>query len=221
MIKYSEGVNPGHLILTEQKLVHRRILCITSGWPQAPWALQIPQVKSSWPRSERKQRHPFHRAHSDLWSHHTSALRETVDLSSLSQPHGCQTSYRRSPAHGLLLPACCRVFWEGPKEIQEERRGVQLRGAARKHEGAKETGSTSQVKERPISGCADNGRGWSVLLPARACLRLQALPVYLTVRGDCLSEGRSFLSSIHCLFLAVSPVIGTICSLFYWLLAFL
>ena len=79
MIKYSEGVNPGHLILTEQKLVHRRILCITSGWPQAPWALQIPQVKSSWPRSERKQRQPFHRAHSDLWSHHSHTVRGTVD----------------------------------------------------------------------------------------------------------------------------------------------
>ena len=44
-IKYSEGVNPGHLLLSEQKLVHRCILCITSGKPQAPWALQIPQVK--------------------------------------------------------------------------------------------------------------------------------------------------------------------------------
>ena len=28
-IKYSEGVNPGHLLLSEQKLVHRCILCIT------------------------------------------------------------------------------------------------------------------------------------------------------------------------------------------------
>ena len=38
-------------------------------------------------------------------------------------------------------------------------------------------------------------------------LPLQALPVCLTVRGGCLSEGRSFLPSINCLFLAVSPVL--------------
>ena len=69
-LKYSEGVSPGHLLLSEQKCVHRPILCITSGRPQAPWALQVPQVKSSWPGSERKQRRLFHRPHSDLRSHH-------------------------------------------------------------------------------------------------------------------------------------------------------
>ena len=59
-MKYSEGVNTGHLILSEQKPVHQCTLCITSEWPQAPWALQIPQVKSSWSGSVRKQRQPFH-----------------------------------------------------------------------------------------------------------------------------------------------------------------
>ena len=113
-IKYSEGVNPGHLLLSEQKLVHRRILCITSGRAQAPWALQIPQLKSSWPGSERKQRQPFPLPHSDLWSHHiptSGPMRGTVD------------ALRAVPAAGLpeelqeqtcpvapLLPACCRAL---------------------------------------------------------------------------------------------------------------
>lgn len=78
-MKYSEGVNPGHLILSEQKLVHWLILCITSGRPQAPWALQIPQLKSSWPGSERKQRQPFHLPIPTSGPITASPLRGTVD----------------------------------------------------------------------------------------------------------------------------------------------
>ena len=108
-LKYSEGVSPGHLLLSEQKCVHRHILCITSGRPQAPWALQVPQVKSSWPGSERKQRQLFHLPHSDLWSHHIPTpgpVRGTVAALPAAQP---QRSDRSRPApwrrSACLLPA--------------------------------------------------------------------------------------------------------------------
>ena len=113
-IKYSEGVNPGHLLLSEQKLVHRCILCITSGRAQAPRALQIPQVKSSWPGSERKQRQPFHLPHSDLWSHHvpTSApMRGTVDTQRALPASGLpEESQEQTCPMAPLLPACCRAL---------------------------------------------------------------------------------------------------------------
>ena len=90
--------------------MHRRILCITSGWPQAPWALQIPQVKSPWPRSERKERQPFHRAHSDLWSHHSHTVRGTVDaqhaVPAARGPDELQA--QPCPADSCFLPAAGR-----------------------------------------------------------------------------------------------------------------
>lgn len=130
-IKYSEGVNPGHLLLSEQKLVHRRILSITSGRPQAPWALQIPQVKSSWPGSERKQRQPFPLPHSDLWSHERDG-----ECSALSQPQGCQRSYRSRPAQWCrcLLPAA------GPCE-KAPRRSRKSKGESNSAEQPRSTGS--------------------------------------------------------------------------------
>ena len=113
-IKYSEGVNPGHLPLSEQKLVHRHILCITSGRPQAPWVLQIPQVKSSWPGSERKQSQPFHLPHSDLWSHHipiSGPMRGTVDaqraVPAARLPEELQ---EQTCPMAPLLAACCRAL---------------------------------------------------------------------------------------------------------------
>ena len=113
-IKYSEGVNPGHLLLSEQKLVHRCILCITSGKPQAPWALQIPQVKSSWPGSERKQRQLFPLPLSDLWSHHipTSGLRRGMVKAQRAVPAARlpEESQEQTCPMAPLLAACCRAL---------------------------------------------------------------------------------------------------------------
>ena len=113
-IKYSEGVNPGHLLLSEKRLVQRCILCITSGRAQAPWALQIPQLKSSWPGSERKQRQPFPLPHSDLWSHHvpTSApMRGTVDTQRALPASGLPEELQEQTCPmAPLLPACCRAL---------------------------------------------------------------------------------------------------------------
>ena len=133
MIKYSEGVNPGHLILSEQKLGHRRILCITSGRPQAPWALQIPQVKRSQPRNERKQRQPFHRAHSDLWSHHRHT-RERDGGRSARCPS--RTAARRVTGtalpNGLLLPARrCEKAPRSSRKSKGESNSAERPGSAR------------------------------------------------------------------------------------------
>ena len=50
-IKYSEGVNPGHLLLSEQKLVHRHILCITWASLVAQRLKCLPAVRETWVRS--------------------------------------------------------------------------------------------------------------------------------------------------------------------------
>ena len=50
-IKYSEGVNPGHLLLSEQKFVHRRILCITWASLVAQRLKCLPAVRETWVRS--------------------------------------------------------------------------------------------------------------------------------------------------------------------------
>ena len=208
MIKYSEGVNPGHLILSEQKLVHRGILCITSGRPQAPWALQIPQIKSSWPGSERKERQAFHRAHSDLWSHHSHTVRGTVDAQLAGPAARLPDELQGQPCPGdsCFLPA------DGHFE-KAPRRSRKSEGESNSEE---RPGSTRELKRQearlrsrkdPFPAVLIRDLAEAVLLSARASLCLQALPVCLTVRGHCLSKGRSFLSTIHCLFLALSPII--------------
>ena len=155
-IKYSEGVNPGHLLLSEQKLVHRCILCITSGRPQAPWALQIPQVKSSWPGSERKQRQPFPLPHSDLWSHERDGGRSAR----------CPSRRAARGVTGADLPngaaACCLLpgLVRRPQGDLGKAKGSPTQQSSPEAQGVKETGSTSQVKEGPLcEGCADNGCG--------------------------------------------------------------
>ena len=50
-IKYSEGVNPGHLLLSEQKFVHRRILCITWASLVAQRLKCLPAMRENWVRS--------------------------------------------------------------------------------------------------------------------------------------------------------------------------
>ena len=49
-IKYSEGVNPGHLLLSEQKFVHRGILCITWASLVAQRLKCLPAVRETWVR---------------------------------------------------------------------------------------------------------------------------------------------------------------------------
>ena len=50
-IKYSEGVNPGHLLLSEQKFVHRRILCITWASLVAQRLKCLPAMRETWVQS--------------------------------------------------------------------------------------------------------------------------------------------------------------------------
>ena len=50
-IKYSEGVNPGHLLLSEKKFVHRRILCITWASLVAQRLKCLPAMRETWVRS--------------------------------------------------------------------------------------------------------------------------------------------------------------------------
>ena len=50
-IKYSEGVNPGHLLLTEKKFVHRRILCITWASLVAQRLKCLPAMQETWVQS--------------------------------------------------------------------------------------------------------------------------------------------------------------------------
>ena len=50
-IKYSEGVNPGHLLLSEKKFVHRRILCITWASLVAQRLKCLPAMRENWVRS--------------------------------------------------------------------------------------------------------------------------------------------------------------------------
>ena len=135
MMKYSEGVNTGHLILSEQKPVHQCTLCITSEWPQAPWALQIPQVKSSWPGSKRKQRQPFHLAHSDPWSHHSHTVRGTVDaqhaVPATRGPDELQAQTCPRTAASCLLPGVLRRPQGDPgraKGSPTQRSGPEARG---------------------------------------------------------------------------------------------
>ena len=101
-IKYSEGVNPGHLLLSEQKLVHRCILCITSGKPQAPWALQIPQVK------EVKES----KASPSIFPIPTSGpMRGTVDAQRAVPAPGLPEELQEQTCRmAPLLPACCRAL---------------------------------------------------------------------------------------------------------------
>lgn len=145
-IKYSEGVNPGHLLLSEQKLVHRRILSITSGRPQAPWALQIPQVKSSWPGSERKQRQPFPLPHSDLWSHERDRGRSAR----------CPSRRAARGVTGADLPngaaACCLLpgLVRRPQGDLEKQREVQLSRAAPKHRELKKQEARVRSRKDPF-----------------------------------------------------------------------
>ena len=101
-IKYSEGVNPGHLLLSEQKLVHRRILCITSGRSQAPWALQIPQVKGV---KESK-------GSPSLFPIPTSGpMRGTVDTQRAVPASRLPEELQEQTCPiAPLLPACCRAL---------------------------------------------------------------------------------------------------------------
>ena len=50
-IKYSEGVNPGHLLLSEKKFVHRLILCITWASLVAQRLKCLPAMRETWVRS--------------------------------------------------------------------------------------------------------------------------------------------------------------------------
>ena len=149
-------MNPGHLLLSEQKFVHRRILCITSGRPQAPWALQIPQLKSSWPGSERKQRQPFPLPHADLWSHERDGVPSARCPSRTAARGVTGADLPNGAAASCLLQGAVRR----PQGDLGKAKGNPTQQSSPEAQRVKETESTGQFKERPFSaGCADKGCG--------------------------------------------------------------
>ena len=147
---------------------------------------------------------PLVPSHSDLWFHERDGGRSARCLSRTAARGVTGADLPNGAAASRLLPGAVRR----PQGDLGKAKGSPTQQSSPEAQGVKETGSTSQVKEGPLSECcADKGCGWSIPLPAHVALPLQALPVCLTVRGACLSEGRSFLPSINCLFPAVSSVI--------------
>lgn len=173
--------------------MHRRILCITSGRPLAPWALQVPQVKSSWPGSERKQRQAFHRPHFDLRSHHIATpgpVRGPVAAQRALPAARPQRSDRSRPAPWRrgCLPAAGAV--RRPMRSRKSK-GAPLSAEQPRAQGVKGTGSRVRSGKDPFVPAALI-REWLKLPPLSARLRVCRLFRLASVSGGRLSEGRSF-----------------------------